>query len=1517
MRKRILALLMSMVVAVTTQSPCWVQAAPQAEETMYISYYEDYLRVLENRCSDYQEYLSSSTGVGQYSLLFELRILSAYMLYAQFMIKYDSEFSAGIKTNPALHEQDLSTWVNLFNENYGKKSDDFKELKLVSNFDGINHVGEKSADEKANKAFKENIVEVIPRYLKELLKRVQDEIVSANGDQKQIKAIKRQNRTLIGNIYAVCEYVLEAKSDLASYTPIEPPDLEKPESKARHKKYSLKQNGVTVEEAYNGVFTDYPELLALARKVEQNEATQEEIEIDLTRPYIENLSNAVVMKGDVEVPKTASLTLLYYAIMAAGSVYVPLQSYAGSTEFQEALKSLTNDKEVQSEMIEFYSAVKDMRKPLYIRKINGDGIPDGVATIATIQDFIDEIKNGNSGAFCTVLGDFIYDSETNSWIYKQSDFRSESDEGESYEEVEDNSQSVIRVTDDSDEELIVDDSFDPNSNDVGVARWSNTGFHSPNDQTEPTTDPTTDSTASNPTDLTEKPADSTEETDAEKSEVIDDAAIHAYTEITDETKLSKALYLYGTDYYREDDNLTAMLLYNIIANSANLQYISDKSTRYVYINAFGDIVTDDNLILFPGIANPILYQSTESYNPYTAAFMNSYPMCYKTNSVFKLTNKTDIGKYIIVRQMENKPKAKASFYAVKTNSISSIKDADPIKSRKMYLNFSVNGLEKEKLMQYQRLIFGLETQWSDKSKVFFYTPLVSHKTAKVAGSLLFPYVTSDDTPDKEIAKAIAQNMYWYLTTDTKTGKQSETSKFNDNYILHYFLVNGIGGTSNPKGYSQNTLEQYEKFVEGASERFLSSLKGLSQNIWEFTSGVQGVIGLRDSMQSPILGTILMVCRSNLIIFFLLATIFLVIVFARMKLDLFQITIKLLVSLIVAYSCITIVPVYLPMFFNVVINNVSENLTYKVLALRTEGESVGILKEPLDERGETLFNTESITLYRAGLLDYEDFIDTMGVGEGEMIGGKVRVVNQNAGIFAEGDAIKVNASKLFDTLKIAKHNGKDRGYYRLKAYKTVSNNVDYYTPFYQFTDEFITELNKMNKIYDISKNVITYSNGVTKENFLVYSFINSSIFLTPGDYETKWYTEGLDAEEIETLKAADAKLVKKLQDSFGDKTKASDFLRMTDWVAAPTEAMKKTLWCQTMQTNGFFDKNWNPNYKKLNSLVEHVNYQTRKFMFEMEDQIGQLSDETMIKMIALRATIDFNQQISEFGHWVYPFSLNYGDFTLGDVASVVFTSEYGKYVAMNFNTVDYVGDNKGWFPLLAMDVLLMLMFLVVYVVQLLLPVMYVLLCVTILAKLLMQGDAKIPVKGFLKCMTAIMAGYSVFALGLTLVEKLNGSVVSIYAILAICLLLLYVLFAVISSLVFNLADMGNETINAKFSFLPGSQRSGRILNQTVNNLRSRRMFRSSERRQNRFGFGGQQQYYNPYSYGSSVDAMYGGYDNRGWHADSWQDTQSSQQRPQTQEQQEDVQAQVEEISNALNNAVEEATLSLDGDDFEVR
>lgn len=1569
MRKKLLAIIMAAVVAtgsvvgsasvaMAAKVNGTATGAELEEDLEYVSYYEDYLRALESRCIEYQEYLSSSTGTGQYALLFELRVLSAYMMYTQFMIKYDNDFGKSIKTNPEVYAQDLSSRIDAFNMNFEDKSPDYKKMTLNDDFDGINHAGEDSANEKAVIAFKKNIVKKIPEYLKELLKGVQDEITDANGNDKEVEAIKNQNSTLIGNVYTVCQFALEAKSDLAAYTPITVAD----DGSVKHKKYKLEWKGTTVEDAYNSVFKDYPDLFAVAQKVALTEATEEEIEVDLTKPYVENLSDAVVMDGKVEVPKSPKLTLLYYAIMAASSVYVPLQSYAGSSEFQEALKSLTNDKTVQADMVEFYSSIKDMRKPLYKRELDNDGVPAGTAKIMTIQDFIDDIKNGNSGALCTVLGNFIYDPETNSWVYDQSDFRTDDVDGEDYGAISDNSQSSISVTNDSDLDLKVDDSFDPNSNDVDLSAWTAIPSNAPNtfldddegtgagggntttdedgststgdentttdeDENTTTESAATSTVGGDTTTTTTTDGEQTSGTDAiGKWEVTEDSGVYAYTEITDDTKLSEVMYLYGTDYYRADDNLTAMLMYNVIANSANLQYIKDKGTRYIYVNAFGDIVTDDNLIILPGIANPIMYQSTEAYNPYTAAFMNSYPMCHKTNATFRLTNKKDIGKYIIVKQAENKPKAKVSYYAVKTNSINSIKDVDPIMMRKIHVTFSIDGSTKEKLLKYQRLIFGSETNWSETNPVYCYTPLVTHKTAKVNGILVFPYVPSDDTTDKDVAKAIAQNMYRYLTSDLMTEEEGVTAKFNENYILHYFLINGVAGTSNPKGYSQNTLEQYDKFVKNAPERFLSSLKGLSENIWNFTSEVQGVIGLRDSMQSPILGTILMVCRTNLIFFFLLTTIVMVIIFARMKIDLFQLIVKLFTSLVVSYCCVTLVPTYLPMLFNVVINNVSEDLTYKILALRTEGENVGILDEQLDENGEAKFNSESITLYRAGVLNYEDFVDTMGE-ERELIGGKIRIINQNAGVFAEGDAIKVNASRLFQTLRIAEHNGEDLGYYRLKAYKTVSNNVDYYMPFYQFTDKFISELNKMNKIYDIPKNVITYSNGVTKENFLVYSFINSTLFLTPGYYEAPVYTEGLSEEETKALKQANQKLAKKLEKTFGKETKASDFLRLSDWIANPSEKMKKTLWCRTMQENGFYDKNWNPDAKKMNALINHVNYQTRKFIFEMDDQIGQLSDETMIKLIALRATVDFNQQISDFGNWVYPFSLNYGDFTLGDAASAVFISEYGKYVSMDFDVVNYIGDSKGWFPLLMMDLLLVLMFIIVYVVQLLMPVMYVLLCITVIAKLVSHGDAKIPVKGFTKCMAVLMAGYTVFALGLALVEKLNGSVISIYAILAICLLLLYLLYAVITSLVFNLADMGNESISAKFDFLSGPRKSGKISNQFVEKMTARRYQRMQRDQANRFAAGSA---YSPYSYGSSIDDLYGGY-GAGWgnggydqwmepnEPGSWTDepreeaAAESQQEGSGQEgagQEEPSATTVEDIETEMANAIREATINLD-------
>ena len=1476
MKKRILAVVLAMIVLFCSAVP---PGFAEAAKTEYAVKYEAYRRSLCDRCVEFQGYMEE-TGQKQFGLLYQMRVLSQYMLYTDFMITYmkDSELQCGSEAQ--MFEIDLKKRVDAFNKAFNVKSSDFKKCKLNDDFEGqrtVNTAADDKVHQRSKKAFEDSLCKKVPAYLKELLKGIQDDITQAKGDGAKIQKIKDDNTTLICNIYAVYTGVMDSLSDLQAYTPFD--------KNGKHKKFKVEG----LEDAFNNAVKDYDDLIKIAKQVEANEETSEEITVNLTKPYVDNLSDAVTVSGGrVEFPKNPNLTLLYYAIMAASSVYVPLQSYAGSSEFQAALKSLTNDDQMQIKMTEFYSSVKDIRKPLYKREFDEKGIPTGTAKILTIQDFLDDAKSGKSGALCTILGKFRYDSTANSWLYEQDDQRTNVDTD--YEDVEGNGKLEITEDDSEDDNEVTtldsgaggnggtddtdgtDDTGDDTATPAPTATPAATkkpgllqnilnGLQSlpnvfavkasatsvspnPNASSSATPDPNASSSSSGSGGTT-----------ATDNNMIDDIAVFAFDEVTDDTKISEALYMYGSDYIRDIDNMTSMLMHNILASSSNLQYIADKRTRYLYVNPFGDIVTDDNLIVFPGIANPLLYKDNENYNPYTAAFMNTYPGCYKKSKAFRMSSKRDIGKYLIVKQGKDGTSEAEGYYAALTKSVDSIKVTDPLKMRPLHLQFSVDGAAKNELLQYTRLMFGSDAEWNKKNEFYCYTPLIRSITAKVNESYIFPYVMAED-PKFDVAKAIAKNMYLYLTTDSKTGKQGSASRFNDNFIVHYFITNGLGGTNNPKGFSQNTLEQYNKFVANAPERFMSNVKGLCNDIVNFTSSVQGVIGLREFTQNGLVGRLLVFFRTNLLFFFLIVSVFLLIIFARMRIGLFQMCIKLFACLMVAYMSITLVPTYLPMVFNVAINQVSENLTYKILALRSESDDITDEPEDLNDDGSSKFNSESITLYRAGVLNYEEFVNSVNTDEEELVGGNSVIINQSAGLFAEGDSIKINTNRLFRNLRIK---GKDTGTngtiaYKLKAYKTVSDNVDYYNPFYTIVDSFITELNKFEKVYEIPRSTITYSNGVIKDNFLVYSFANSPVFLAPGKYNLKEYTEELTADVAGEMKKENTALAEELTKVFGDENKSSDFLRLSDWLASPSSATKKTLWYKTMVKNHFYNTDGSVNTKKMDNLVKHVNDTTKRFIFSMDDQVGRISDETMIKLIALRATIDFNQQISDFGTWVYPFSLNYGDFTLKDVVGCIFVSDYAKYSDMNFNVIDYVGDQKGWFTLIITCITVVLLFVITCIVQFLVPLLYVLLCITVIMKLLAQGDAKVPVKGFLKCSLILMISYTFFALALIIAEKTRGGTIGVYAVLGMCLLVLYILFVVVSSLVANFSDLGNATINARITSIGQNGIFNTVKNLSVTRLvnRGRDSVSRRARRANRT-----QASHSVYRYDSSVNDQYSG------------------------------------------------------------
>ena len=84
MRKRLLTVAMAFTIAFSAvASPGLASAA----KNNYSAHYEEYRRSLSDRCVEFQEYLEN-TGIKQYGLLFQMRILSQYMLYTHFMSKY-------------------------------------------------------------------------------------------------------------------------------------------------------------------------------------------------------------------------------------------------------------------------------------------------------------------------------------------------------------------------------------------------------------------------------------------------------------------------------------------------------------------------------------------------------------------------------------------------------------------------------------------------------------------------------------------------------------------------------------------------------------------------------------------------------------------------------------------------------------------------------------------------------------------------------------------------------------------------------------------------------------------------------------------------------------------------------------------------------------------------------------------------------------------------------------------------------------------------------------------------------------------------------------------------------------------------------------------------------------------------------------------------------------------------------------------------------------------------------------
>ena len=571
------------------------------------------------------------------------------------------------------------------------------------------------------------------------------------------------------------------------------------------------------------------------------------------------------------------------------------------------------------------------------------------------------------------------------------------------------------------------------------------------------------------------------------------------------------------------------------------------------------------------------------------------------------------------------------------------------------------------------------------------------------------------------------------------------------------------------------------------------MKKTSENLVSKTAGVSGIIGIKSVYDNPIVATVLNTAQDYRIMFLLIVIVILLFYFSKVRLDLLQCGAFALVYTVFAYLYVGTLPAFIPASFNLVTNNVAQNLTYEILSLDAENYSFDDDSTVnLDKDGYVDYDSASVDLYRIRGESRDNFLSSLNIDSGDITGGNIYVINKEAGVYAKNDAICVNTNILFDTLKIE---GKlNSSYaYTLDAKKTVSSNVDYYVPYYQIVDALINKVNTISDIYAIPRRTSTYASGKAKNNYLLYSYVNSKPFVTPGKYDYVVPTSELDwtDEELSAYEKENSDVSSKLESAFGNN---ADWLGLSTFLYTPDDAMKKTLWAQTMRDLGYYGEDWTPDTEKLDDLVTYVNYHTRKFVYDMSGQIGYLSDDVMIKAVSMRALIALTQRASDFGHWMYPFAINYEDMTIKNVLQSVMISDYDKYVGLNMDVVSYIMDKHGWVHLVAFDVLVVLMFVVASLLNICVPVFYLLLGILILGRLLIGQGLREPLKGYLKASLITFTCSTMLTFLVLLARAMNGNVFSIYGMIIGCVFILYVMSTMILSVVRNITEFGNTAIN---------------------------------------------------------------------------------------------------------------------------
>lgn len=918
--------------------------------------------------------------------------------------------------------------------------------------------------------------------------------------------------------------------------------------------------------------------------------------------------------------------------------------------------------------------------------------------------------------------------------------------------------------------------------------------------------------------------------------------------------------------------LTSLIIHNASLDAKNSDYIQNAALEMLFLNGLGDIVLADGTIVLPAVANPVLYAEsievgedwigpivTENprsgidrvgYYPYNVAFLNHYPSLYSnTEGKAESSNESDTGKYVI---MINGVFAQHGFDgdyanstgAVRIDKVSSSGNATTALTDRVEIcsiagaSFSVTDVDEDFvcLFKYQEASSGSWFRrfiWEDSMSYYVFNSVPSTE-----GVSFFPLNEGSADVRESFLKTAAPLVTSAVRYIDPNDDTAGTTFSMHNYVYD-FVAEALQGTVYTETLVKNYQRSYDELLDDQYGFFTKFVVDIAEDLLNTFGHIDGVLALKNGYENGFFNAITSFVQNYYLIIAVVIVAILAVKFLRGRYSLVYIVFLSLLSFAIFEIYAMWMPTAVPTVYNFFVNDIVEDIAWKSVTVSAENyEDTYQDSERVDSlTGKPQPYTATITLYRMGSAEMLQFCDQTGVDIADLQSGDIVYLDQSAGIFAQGDAIKMSIDRLFV-------NNAMRGLYEsqwdvvdsstasdvapvdevltdnpyvIKLTQPYTSLEAYYTPYSMIQRAFLVNLNNFTNIFMVERNYYSYGDGLYKDAFVFQSYINSGIFVAPGNDEA--LEANIRVDTITGQPAATVSDILALSHAYFDPQE--DWLNLRSIFAEPTDELKNSHWGKSLQDAGYYGNDWTMSEEqeaKMSNLISYINEHTKKFVIENQDMLNFCSDENAIKLVSLYATTCFTHKVSAIGGWLYPNYINAADIELKDVLYGAMTSLLDRVVASDGGAVNAVTVNLGLGGAVLVLLITLSSVIFIFILTYLIPVLYALLGVVFIYKLLNEDSSIGVVKGYVKVTLVTTSLYIIYSFGLRLVEIGGYAWYGYLACAILTVACIYFLFYVIFSVVANPLELGNDNI-AKNLFRGMNRLTGgrleRVVSHTTN------------------------------------------------------------------------------------------------------